>query len=81
MGLDAREPVFGDLKPKQAQTSVRICAYWSAPSLFADWKVSLSKLASSKISIFQLVSEAEETGLNLALSGTPKTGCLATRLR
>ena len=33
----------------------------------------------SEISIFQLVSEAEETDLKLALSETPKTGFLATR--
>ena len=33
--------------------------------------------ASGKISIFWLVSVAEETGLKLALSETPKTGFLA----
>ena len=37
------------------------------------------KLASGEISLFQLVSVAEEAGLNLALSETPKTGFLATR--
>ena len=36
-------------------------------------------LESGKISFFWLVSVAEETGLNLALSETPKTGFLATR--
>ena len=36
-------------------------------------------LASSKVSMFQLVSVAEETGLNLALSETPKTGFVVTR--
>ena len=35
-------------------------------------------LATSKI--FQLVSVADESGLSLALSGTPKTGFLAARL-
>ena len=39
----------------------------------------VSKLASSKFSIFLLVSVAEETGLPLALSETPKTGFLATK--
>ena len=34
--------------------------------------------ATGDISIFQLVSGAEETGLKLALSDTPKTGFLAT---
>ena len=37
------------------------------------------KLAAGEISMFQLVSVAEETGLKLALSDTPKTGFLATR--
>ena len=39
----------------------------------------ISKLTASKISIFYLVSVAEETVLKLALSETPKTGFLATR--
>ena len=39
----------------------------------------ISKVATSEISIFLLVSVAEETGLNLTLSETPKTGFLATR--
>ena len=39
----------------------------------------ICKLATSEISIFYLVSVAEETGLKLALSETPKTGFLATR--
>ena len=37
------------------------------------------KRAASKISIFLVVSVAEETGLNLALSENPKTGFVATR--
>ena len=36
-------------------------------------------LATGEISIFKLVSVAEETVLKLALSETPKTGFLATR--
>ena len=39
----------------------------------------ICKLATDKISIFKLVSVAEETGLKLALSDTPKTGFLPTR--
>ena len=35
-------------------------------------------LATGKISIFYLVSVAEETGLKLTLTETPKTGFLAT---
>ena len=37
-------------------------------------------LATSEILIFQLVSVADETGLSLALSETPKTGFLVARL-
>ena len=41
----------------------------------------ISRLATSEISIFWLVSVAEETGLNLAFSETPKTGFVARRGR
>ena len=40
----------------------------------------ICKLAAGEISIFELVSVAEETGLKHALPNTPKTGFLATRL-
>ena len=39
----------------------------------------ISQLASSEISMFYLVSVAEEAGLTLALLETPKTGFLATK--
>ena len=39
----------------------------------------ISRLATSRISIFKLVSVAEQAGLSLALSETPKTGFLVTR--
>ena len=39
----------------------------------------ISRLATSEISLFYLGSVAEETGLSLALSETPKTGFLASR--
>ena len=39
----------------------------------------ISKLATSKFSIFQLVSVAEVTGLSLAMAETLKTGFVATR--
>ena len=39
----------------------------------------ISRLATSKILIFLLVSVAEETGLSLALSETLKTGFSASR--
>ena len=39
----------------------------------------LCKLATGEISIFQLVSVADETGLEHTLSETPKTGFLTMR--
>ena len=39
----------------------------------------ISKLATIEISVFWLVSVAEETGFSLALSETRKTGFVATR--
>ena len=39
----------------------------------------ICKLATGEISIFQLVSVAEETGLSLVLSGSLKTGIVTTR--
>ena len=38
----------------------------------------ISRLTTIEISIFYLVSVAEEIGLNLSLSETPKTGFLAS---
>ena len=49
------------------------------PLLFAFWKVLYCKLATGEISIFLLVSVADETGLKIALSEIPKTGFLVTR--
>ena len=40
MGRVVRKPIFGGLRTTQAQTSLRIRAVWSAPLLFAFWKVS-----------------------------------------
>ena len=39
----------------------------------------ISELATSEISIFMLVSVAEQAGLNLTLSETTKTGFLLSR--
>ena len=39
----------------------------------------LTKLSTGEISVFKLVSVAEETGLKLTLSETPKTGFLGVR--
>ena len=59
----------GGLRTTKAQTSLRICLLESI----------LSRLHRSEISIFYLVSIAEQAGFNFTLSETPKTGFLATR--
>ena len=70
MGLVATKPVFGGLRKR--------CRLISAFVIRLLESI-ISKLASSDISIFQLVSVAEETGLSLALSETSKTGFFAVR--
>ena len=73
MGLDARKPVFKGLGTTQAQT---ICTVCSAPLLFPFCKVPY-QLAASEISLFWLVSVAEQAGLNLTLPKTSKKGFVA----
>ena len=58
------------LRTTQAQTSLSICAVWSAPLFFPFLESIISKLASSEILTFWLVSVAEQTGFNLALMET-----------
>ena len=70
MGCIGTKPVFGGLRTTQAQTSAFV-----VPVL----ERSICRLATGKISNFWLVPVAEETGLKLALSETPKTGFLAAR--
>ena len=79
IGLDTRKPVFGVLRTTQAQTSLRIRAVWSAPLFIRVLESTISKRSTSKISVFKLVSVAEETGFSLAMSEAPKTGFVATR--
>ena len=38
LGLHARKPVLGGVRPTKAQTSLRIRANWSTPLLFAFLK-------------------------------------------
>ena len=63
IGLDERKPVFGGLGTTQAQTSLLISAV--VIRFFSESMI--CKLAAGEISIFKLVSVAEETGLKLAL--------------
>ena len=66
-----RKPVFGGLLRTKAQTDQQF--------VIQILLSIISRLATSKISIVLLVSIAEETGLNLALSETPNTGFLTSR--
>ena len=74
-GLDARKPVFGGLRTTKAQTRLRIRAVESALLL----ERFICRRATREISIFYLVFVAEQAGLSLVLSETPKTGFVATR--
>ena len=78
MGLDARKPIFRVCDNKGADQPAHPRSLISA-FVFRFLKSIISKLATSDISTFYLVSVTEETGLNLALSETPKTGFVASR--
>ena len=69
MSLDERKPVFGFCEQQRRRpiSASVICLLESI----------ISKLDTGEISIFQLVSVAEEVSLNLTLSETPKTGFVA----
>ena len=70
LGLAARKPVFGVCEQQKVQTNLRIRLHLLESIIF------ISQLATSGYlyTIFKLVSRAEETGLSLVLSETPKTG-------
>ena len=79
MGLDARKPVFGGVanntdadQPVHPRSLISTCVICFFESF-------IYKLATGEISIFKLVSVAEENGLKLAFAETPKTGFLANR--
>ena len=79
MGLDVRKPVFGGSanntgadQPAHPRSLISVFVIRFLESI-------ISRLATSEISIFQLVSVAEQAGLNLTLSETPKTGFLTAR--
>ena len=75
-----RKPVFGGLlaNNKGADQPAHMCRLIST-FVIRSPKSIIAKLASIDFSIFQLVSEAEENCLSLALMETPKTGFLAWR--
>ena len=80
MGLDARKPDFGGkfAKNKDADQPAHSRSLISA-CVIRVLESTISKLATSEISFFRLVSVAEQAGLNLTLSETPKTDFVATR--
>ena len=68
-GPQCEKTCLWDLRPTKAQTRCLISVF--VISLFESIT---SSIATSKISIFYLLAAAEETGLNLAFSETPKAG-------
>ena len=64
----------GSLRTTKAQTSLLLISAF----VFRLLESMISKLATSKFSVFYLVSAAEETVLSLTLSETPKTGNVVT---
>ena len=60
------------------QTSLRIRSLIST-FVIHFLESSITKLATGEFSIFQLVSEADQTGLSVALSETLKTGFVTSR--
>ena len=72
LGRDARKPVFGGLRTTHPRSLI-------SAFVLRFLERTISKLATNEILIFQLVSVAEQAGLNVTLSETPKIGFLATR--
>ena len=60
------------LQTTKAQTSLRICAVWSAPLLFTNWIVSYLNLLQARLHYFYLVSVAEKAGFRYDLIGNPE---------
>ena len=69
MGLNKKKTCFPGFVNNKAADHSLISAF-----VIHVMESIISYLATSKISIFQLVSAADQTGLSLNLSETPKTG-------
>ena len=77
MGQNMRKPVSGGSRTTKVQISLgRLVSTFVIRFLES---IIISKLATGEISIFLLVSVAEETDLILAWSETPKTGFVVSR--
>ena len=73
MGLDARKPVFGSLQTTKARSDQPAhSGSLISAFVFRFLESIIFKPATSEIS-------TEETGLNIALSETPKTGFVASQ--
>ena len=77
MGYDARKPVFEFANNKGADQPAHlrslICAF-----VICLMEIIISRIATREVSIFLLVSIAEQAGLNLTFSEIPKTGFIST---
>ena len=78
MGLVARKPVWGFVNNKGADQPGHPRSLISA-SVIRLLESIISRLATSENSYFQLVSVADQAGLNLTFSEILKTVFLATR--
>ena len=77
MGLNARKP-SGFANNKGATQPANPCSMIIAFVIhILESIIIISRLATGEISIFFRVSVAQQAGLKLALSDTPKTGFLA----
>ena len=79
MGLNARKPVFGGFTNSKGADQPAHPRSLISAFVIPLLKCIISTPATSEISIFWLVTVAEQTGLKLALSETPKTGFLVAR--
>ena len=77
MDLDTRKPVFGGFGSNTGAVQPAHQGGLISAFVIRFLKRIKVKLATGEISIFYLVSVAEETGLKLAMSETPKTGFVA----
>ena len=78
MGLKARKPVFWGLRTTERQTSLHSLI----TSFIIHLLESISRLAMREISIFLLVSVAEQAGFNHPLLETPEDrfSCVAAHI-
>ena len=80
-GPRARKPVFGGFENNTGANQPAHLRSLISAFVIRLLESIICKHATGEISIFWLVSVAEETGLKLALSESQKTGFLATRSR